>query len=216
MEQFTLSVEPRVKYGSSSNQRLRKEGRLPAVLYSGGKNATSLSVNRNEFVRLAKLASVSQLFTLASQDKELDGRLAIVKTIQKDYARSDEPLHIDFFALEEGVEVHVEIPLGFVGEAPGVKIGGGILTIATRQLEVVCLPKLIPNKIEISVSALEVGESIHAHEIALPEGVRLAGAPDETIVGVLASRMTILASKEEGAAGEGEAEAKPAGEEKKE
>jgi large subunit ribosomal protein L25 len=204
MEQVTIEVENREAVGSAENRRMRKTGRIPSVVYSHGEASVAVSVPEKEFLRAAKASKSSQIFTLKSKNSKLDGKSAVVKEVQKDYLKGL-VLHIDFQAIREDEELTVRIPLRMVGEAPGVKLDGGILTVVSHELAIRCLPKLIPSDIAVDVSELRMGDSIHAEKLTLPQGVRLAGNPGETIVSVVAIRNIV--EEETAAATPGAAEA---------
>jgi len=144
-------------------------------------------VSAKEFTRIASAVKSSQVFTLKSKIKEIDGRSAVVKEVQKDHLLGT-LLHIDFQAVRDDEELTVRVPMRIVGEAPGVKVDGGILTVIARELVVRCFPKLIPAEINVDVGELHLGDSIHAEQVKMPEGVKLAGNPGETIVSVVTVR----------------------------
>ncbi|MBX7144747.1 MAG: 50S ribosomal protein L25 [Oligoflexia bacterium] len=187
---FTIPVEPRQGSGSREARRLRNTGFIPSNVYARGEKAFPCAVPSKEFCRAAEAARVSTVFTLKSSDKGLDGRWAIVKEIQKDHV-AKKVLHVDFQAIHENEEITVRVPLNVTGEAPGVKLDGGILTVSAYEISLTCLPKLIPTSLDISVSELRLGQSIHADSIKLPAGVRLGGNPQETIVSVVAVRQVV-------------------------
>jgi large subunit ribosomal protein L25 len=138
---------------------------------------------------LATKASSSQLFTLKSEDKNLNGKLAVVKEVQKDYLSKSAPIHIDFMALNPDAEFEIEVPVRVIGEAKGVKLSGGVLSVAVHRLAVSCLPKNIPQRLEVDVANIDLNESLQAKDVKLPEGVKLAGDPTETIASVVTIRV---------------------------
>ncbi len=208
MTDFTLEADIRANTGAASSKHLRAQGMLPSIMYARGEAAVALSISYKDFVKAAQTARISQVFTFKSKSKDIDGRSAIVKEIQKD-GLAGRVLHVDFQALHENEEIVVRIPLTIVGEATGVKLDGGILTVSAHELSVSCLPKAIPQSIEVNVSELHIGQSIHAQDIALPSGVRLSGNPLETIVSVVAVRQIVeetpAATPAEGVAADGTA-----------
>jgi len=215
MEEFTLSVSSRESSGSSNCRGVRRNGFIPGVVYGGGETSKLITVNKNEFTKLATKASSSQLFTLKSDDKALNGRIAIVKEVQKDYLSQSAPIHIDFLALRPDVEFRVEVPVRVVGEPIGVKLSGGVLSVAVHKLAVSCLPKNIPQRIEVDVTNIDLNQSLQASAVKLPAGVKLAGSPDETIASVVTIRIVeeaapVAAAAAEGAAAPAEGAAAPA------
>lgn len=215
MEQFTIEVETRGDIGSTSSRRIRSSARIPCVIYSRGEKTLTGSVPVKEFVTAASSARRSQVFTLKSGDSALNGKSALVKEIQRDFIKGA-VLHIDFQALKENEETVVSVDLAIVGESIGVKRDGGILTVAAHDIRVACLPKAIPSFIEVDISALEVGSSVHARDLKLPAGVRLVDDEDSAIASVVISKFveeapSAAAAAAEGAApAEGAAEAAPA------
>jgi len=211
VEEFTLSISERTLTGKAEVNRMRRDGVVPAIVYSPGEKSIAASVVTKEFTNLAKRASSAQLFTLKSESKSLNGKIAIVKEIQRDHLKGG-VLHIDLLSLKEDREIVVQVPLHFVGEATGVKNEGGVMSVAAHQLSVSCLPRSIPKHIEINVSELALGDSIHASDIKLPQGVRLGGKPEETIVSVVLVRTVVETPAADAAAAtaEGAAAAAPA------
>jgi large subunit ribosomal protein L25 len=193
MQTIEIEIEPRQGNGSREARRVRRGGHIPAVVYARGEEALSTRIPMKEFVTAASRSRSSQIFTLKSSIPSLNGKSALVKGIQRDHL-SGNLLHVDFQSLHENEEIDVEIPLRFVGESAGVKADGGILSITTHTITVSCLPKLIPDEVSINISELKIGDSIHAKDIALPEGVRLHQNPDETVVSVVAVRQTVEAA----------------------
>ena len=217
VEDYTLEVEPRTERGSSAVARLRRKGLIPSVVYSKHTGDCPVSMSYRDFVQMASSAQISQVFTLKSSDSNIDGSSVIVKAIQRDYLK-DKVLHVDFQALQANEAVTVSVRLDITGEPEGVKNEGGILTISTDYISVSCIPRKIPKQITVDVTELGVGSSVSASDIDLPEGVELAGNPEETIASVVTSRLVLEAeTEEEGEAVEGaegeEGEAAAAGEE---
>ena len=210
MEGFVLEINKRGEIGAMASKRLRNEGFIPTIVYHRGEASIAGTVSYKDFVKLAVQAKVSQVFLLKSSDKGLDGRSAIVRDIQKD-AVSGKPIHVDFQALKDDEEISITIPLHFIGEAIGVKIEGGSLSVHTHDIEVSCLPKDIPLTIQVDVTDLKLNSHMHAHELKLPTGVRLKSKKDLPIVSVVIIKeeevATPAAATAEGAAPEGEAAA---------
>lgn len=212
MTDFTLDVEKRQDLGANASKRLRAQGFVPSVVYARGEKAIACAISYKEFVKAAQSARISQVFVFRSKDGEINGRSAIVKEIQKENI-GGKVMHVDFQALHENEEIVVRIPLSIKGEAQGVKLDGGILTVSAHEMSVSCLPKAIPQSIDVDVSDLRLGQSIHAEDVKLPQGVRLSGNPLETIVSVVAVRQVVeetpatAAVGAEGATAEGAAAA---------
>lgn len=155
---------------------------IPAILY--GKNLKenyACMVNKKEFVHLVKTSSRNAIFNCKLED----GRVfpSLIKEIQKDVMNL-EPIHIDFFAINLEEKIHMSVPISSVGESLGAK-KGGILEQATFRLDLKGQPVKIPDRLNINISNLDIGDSIHAGEIELPEGVELATAADTSIFSVV-------------------------------
>lgn len=201
--QANLSARPRSETGKGANRQLRMNGRIPAVVYGHGDETRKLSVDAHELERLfSRIHVENTLITL-----EVDGAegpvKALVKEIQTNPVRN-QVLHVDFYLIHAGEKLNVQIPIRLVGAAPGVK-AGGILQHALDELEVRCLPDAIPERIEVDISGLEIGDSIHVRDLAVPEGVEVEVDEDRTVCSVVPP--TVAAEEaEEPAAEEGESE----------
>lgn len=187
MENFTIEITERPALGKGSANRCRREGFVPGVAYHRAEKPLAIQVPLKEFTALASKARRSQVFTFKSSSSALNGKAAIVKEIQQDYLKG-RVTHVDFQTLKDDEEITVDVPVKLVGESPGVKNQGGILAIVTHEVTVRCLPKHIPSAVSVDISSLALGQSIHADQLVLGEGVILADDPTETIVSVVASR----------------------------
>ncbi len=208
MENFTIEVTERTELGKGSCNRCRKAGFIPGVAYHRADTPLAVQVPYKEFTLLAKKARLSQVFTFKSSSAALNGKAAIVKEIQQDYVKG-KVLHVDFQTLKDDEEITIQVPVKLVGEAPGVKVQNGILTLVTHEVTVTCLPKDIPSQLEVDISSLGLGQSIHASDIKLASNVELSDDPHETIVSVVAARS---AEEEAKPAAAGEAAAPAAAE----
>lgn len=208
MENFTIEVTERTGLGKGSCNRCRKAGFIPGVAYHRADTPLAVQVPYKEFTLLAKKARLSQVFTFKSSSAALNGKAAIVKEIQQDYVKG-KVLHVDFQTLKDDEEITIQVPVKLVGEAPGVKVQNGILTLVTHEVTVTCLPKDIPSQLEVDISSLGLGQSIHASDIKLASNVELSDDPHETIVSVVAARS---AEEEAKPAAAGEAAAPAAAE----
>jgi len=186
MEGFSIELNTREETGSASARRIRSAGKIPAIVYHKHEASIMASVDYNSFLHLAEKAKPSQVFAMVSTDEKLNGKAALVKDIQKDYV-SGKLLHVDFQALRDDEEITVEVSLNIVGEAPGVKLGGGVLTVLRHELLVTCLPKDIPLSIDVSIASLQINESIFTRDVILPEGVKFLGDGDEPVANISAS-----------------------------
>jgi len=184
MEQFTIDIKKRGETGSRAASRLRRSGLIPSIVFHRGDASIPTVLNEKEFIRTAKLCGPSQVFIFKSDESGLNGKSAIVREIKKDYVKN-RILHVDFQALKDDEAITINVTVEFIGEAQGVKIEGGVLSVALHEIEISCVPKLIPSKITVDVSALSIGDKITLGDLKLGEGISLSGAVEEVIVSVI-------------------------------
>lgn len=171
-DQLTLSAEPRERAGKGASRALRREGRVPAVIY--GDNQEPISIHVEEKA-LYKLLMTGHFFN-SIVELTVDGKTT--RTLPKDVAFhpvTDRPLHADFLRLNKNATVDVEVPVHFINEeaSPGLK-RGGVLNIVRHELELICEADKIPDEIEIDVTGYDVGDSIHISAVTLPAGSKSA------------------------------------------
>jgi len=200
-ENLQMSVQARPAVGGSAPRRLRREGLVPGVVYGGGEDSLAVSVPR-EVVETAGLHD-SQLLDLAIEGAA--PTLVIVKDIQIHYLTHD-IIHVDFQRISRDEKLVAPVSVVEAGEPVGVTRDGGILAHLLREIELRCLPSDLPEEIVVDVSALEIGDSIHAGELELPAEVELVTDPEQAIFTVTTSRAALAEEEEEEAAEEGEAE----------
>jgi large subunit ribosomal protein L25 len=171
-ESYTVNAEARADQGKGASRRLRREGKVPAILYGGKDQAQSMVLSHNEMAKhLQTEAFYSHILTLKYAG-------ASHKVVLKDLQRNpvnENIIHVDFLRVQDDVALRMHVPLHFKGgeAAPGVKTGGGVVEHHLNQVTVVCLPKHLPEFIEIDISAMELNQSIHLSQLTLPEGVAL-------------------------------------------
>lgn len=205
METITLAVEPRATLGKEEAGRMRREGKFPGIFYGPGKQATSLSVNAREFqLKFAGLEG-SHLIQLTSPHPDLQDKTVILKEIQR-HPVTNHLLHVDFYEVDINKTLRVTVPLHLIGKAEGVT-AGGVLQPLMREITVECLPRSIPEFVEIDVTPLKIHDSVHIADILLPTGVTAIFDTNEAVVTVTAP--TVTAPPVE-AAGEASAEAQAA------
>ena len=187
MENFTIQVSERLQLGKGAANRSRKQGLIPGVAYHRHDTPTAVQVPFKEFTLLAQKARLSQVFTFKSDSPLLDGKVAIVKEIQQDYLKGI-VIHVDFQTLKDDEQISVDVPIKIVGDAPGVKVQKGILAVVTHEISVRCFPRNIPSVVEVDITALGLGQSIHAEQLILGAGVTLTDDPQKTIVSVIIPR----------------------------
>lgn len=166
---LTLSAETRDRVGKGASRALRREGRVPAVIY--GNNQEPLSIHLEERA-LIKALNTGHFFNSVIMIEGAGGKP--VRTLAKDAALdvvTDRPVHVDFLRISEHAKVHVNVPVVFADEetSPGLK-KGGVLNIVRHELELVCDAAEIPSEITISLDGLDVGASLHISAVTLPKG----------------------------------------------
>ena len=227
MEQLDLKAQVRKTTGKGLARALRREGRIPAVLYGPKTDSMMLSIDFKEFEQIVKKANVgSVLLNLQIQNGETLTRPAMIKELQTNPV-SGAFLHIDFYEIDMQRKINVSVPVVTRGKSAGVE-EGGLLQIVRREIELFCLPTAIPESIEVDISDLTIGDSIHVREITLPGDVELPEDIDFTVITVLAPKVEEEvveeeeleegeeAAEEEGAEGEAAAEETPSEETKQE
>jgi large subunit ribosomal protein L25 len=171
-EQLTLSAETRERAGKGASRLLRREGRVPAVVY--GNNEEPLSIHLEE-KRLVKALSTGHFMNSVVM---IDAGGAHVRTLPKDvqvHPVTDRPLHVDFLRISEHAKVTVAVPINFIDEdkSKGLK-KGGVLNTVRHELELVCDAAEIPEEIQISLAGLDIGDSLHISAVTLPKGTESA------------------------------------------
>ncbi len=168
---FVVEAQAREANGSAVARRLRAQGLVPAVLYGGGKVPQSFSVDyRHMQKHLKNEAFYSHIVTISLNGKS---QQAILRALQRHPAK-DQLLHVDFLRVQSDQAIEVRVPLHFIGAdaCVGVKQGGGVVNHIEADLLISCLPDQLPEYIEVDISELELGSSLHISDITLPVGVR--------------------------------------------
>ena len=176
--QYTLGATKRENFGKRASKRYRKEQLVPAVVYGASEENKSILINSFELTNQIKdpgfYSNVIDL-KLGSEKMEV-----ILKGLQRD-PRKSHITHIDFLVVSQDKEIAVNVPLNFINEETcvGVKMSGGILSHIITEIEISCLPKDIPENIQVDVANLDVGDSLHIGEIKLPTGAKLIALSDK-------------------------------------
>ncbi len=171
MNQFEVVAEPRSALGKGASRRLRRAGRVPGVLYGAGKEPVSLSMEASRIGKqMENEAFFSHILAVKVDGEEAQ---AVVKDLQRDPATS-QVLHVDLQRVSSTEELHMRVPLHFINEAdsPG-KRHGGVISHLMVDVEIGCLPRDLPEFIEVDMSGLDVGDSLHLSDLAMPDRVRL-------------------------------------------
>jgi large subunit ribosomal protein L25 len=167
-ETLTLSAETRDRVGKGASRALRREGRVPAVIYGNKADPVGIHVNERELMKLLNTGHFMNSVVM------VNGERTLPKDVAFDVV-TDRPLHVDFLRISEHATVTVQVPIVFTDEeaAPGIK-RGGVLNVVRHELELVVDAAEIPDQVEISLKGIEVGESIHISAVALPKGAKSA------------------------------------------
>jgi large subunit ribosomal protein L25 len=195
MASASLSAEARTETGKGIARKLRAAGRVPAVVYGHAREPQALSLQTRELEKL--LSSISTGSTVV----ELGLGGAITKTLIREVQRhpfKKQILHVDFQELVAGEKVTVEIPLVFVGTPEGVRLSGALLEQILHSIEVLVDPSSIPNHIDVDVTNLAMGHSLHVNELALPEGLEVLTDETATVCAVVAPRAVVEETPAEG------------------
>lgn len=206
MSTVTLNANIRKERKKGAAGRLRKSGKIPAVIYGRGE-AITVSLDEHDFMQTFKHASESSIITIKSDDGSSH------EVLLKDYQQNlltGRVLHVDFYEFEAGKSLRTNVVVHLEGSPVGVR-EGGILEQQLHEVEIECLPKNIPTEITVDISHLGIGDSIHLSEVTPPEGVEFThhGEQDQTIALVAAQRAEeeeVAEEEEEEELAEGEEE----------
>ena len=173
MEKFEIAAVTRADRGKGASRRLRREGKLPGVVYGGHADPVAVTLDHNDMVlHCAHEAFYSHILTL-----KLDGKVerVVLKDMQR-HVYKPRILHMDFQRVSETEALTMRVPLHFINEdrCVGVKMGGGSIAHQISDLEITCLPKDLPEYIEVDLEAMNVGDTLHLGELKLPAGVQVA------------------------------------------
>ena len=209
---FELNAEVRTDAGKGASRRLRHTGKIPAIIYGGGKDPVSLTMDHGKLAHaLENEAFYSHILTINVDGK---GEKAVLRDLQR-HPSKPTVMHADFQRVSETEKIHMNVPLHFTNEdiAVGVKDEGGLISHNATDVEVSCLAKDLPEYLTVDVAGLELGNSLHLSDIALPEGVELIQlSHDHDLAVVTIHKPRAAAVEEEVVAEEGEAAAEGEGE----
>jgi large subunit ribosomal protein L25 len=172
MEQFELIAEPRMYVGKGASRRLRRTGKVPGIVYGTDKEPASIQLDHDNLMHhLEKEAFYSHILTLKIGEKTQE---VVLRDLQRHPFKA-RLMHIDLQRINATEKITMRVPLHIINEesCPGVKDEKGIVNSLLTQLEVICLPKNLPEYIEVDIIDMHIGDSIHLHELKLPEGIEL-------------------------------------------
>lgn len=206
MEQRMISAKERTGLGKSAAVKLRKTGRIPAVMYDRHGKSVLLDVEEREFMKLFKTVTESTILKVHVGDKDHE---VFIKDFQHNIV-DDKIKHVDFYEVERGKTLRTKVKIKLQGSAEGVR-HGGVLEAGIPELEVECLPKDLPPRIIVDVSALDVNQSLHVRDIKLPEAVTVLTDTEMTIAAI---KFVSAETPAQSAAADADASAAPAEEAK--
>jgi large subunit ribosomal protein L25 len=212
LKQHELSATIRKTTGNGPARSLRREGMFPAVLYGPSTQPIMLAVNVREFERAVQKGNIRRtIFSLSIQNGATLSKPAVIKELQT-HPVSGQFLHVDFYEIDMNRKLRVMVPIVPKGKAKGEEFGG-MMQIIEREIEVFCLPQQIPDALELDVTELGIGDTLHVNDIALPAGVELPPGVNYTVVTVVspkAEAAPVAVEAEAAEAVEGEKAAEPA------
>jgi large subunit ribosomal protein L25 len=203
MASASLSATVRADTGKGVARKLRSAGQVPAVIYGHSREAQSLAVPQRELGRLLdRIAAASTVIELT-----IDGRLSrtLIREIQRHPVKRN-ILHVDFQELVAGEMISVACPIVYVGVPIGVRASGGVLDQIMHELQIEVDPANLPNHIDIDVSGLDLGNSLHVADLKVPEGVRLTDDPTATVCVVSMPKVSTADAEADAAAAAAAAE----------
>src|SRR5438067_1855758 len=194
-DQLTLPAETRDRAGKGASRALRRDGRVPAVVY--GEKKEPLSIHVEEKLLSKMLHTGHFMNSVVMIDLAGKPHRTLPKAIDF-HPVSSRPVHVDFLRIGEHTKVHVNVPVRFDNEdaSPGLK-RGGVLNVVQHELELVCDAAQIPNEIHISLEGLEIGDSVHIGQVKLPEGVTAANQDEDFTVATIVAPSAMKAEEEE-------------------
>lgn len=194
MEQISLEAKVRTQTGKGAARKLRQQGRIPAILYGSGGEPVLLEVEEREFEALSGKATGQNVITnlklgtrKSAASEETGETMTLIKDVQR-HPVTERVLHIDFCRISLKEKLTVPVPIAVVGESAGVK-EGGILEHLLWEVDVECLPTQMPEKIEVDITHLNIGDTIHVRDLEEKEGIRILTDGEKTILSVVPPRV---------------------------
>ena len=194
-EQLTLPAEARDRAGKGASRALRREGRVPAVVYGEKKEPLSIHVEERLLTRM--LSTGHFMNSVIMIDYKGKPQRTLPKAVDF-HPVTSRPIHVDFLRISEHTKVHVAVPVRFDNDeaSPGLK-RGGVLNVVQHELQLVCDAAHIPNEIHIPLDGLDIGDSVHISEVNLPEGVLPANQDEDFTVATIVAPSAMKAEEEE-------------------
>lgn len=189
-QQVTLTAERRAAKGKGAARQLRAAGRVPAVIYGHGRTPEALSISQTELEKaLIGIAAASTVIDLTVDGKPVK---TLIREIQRTAVRRN-IIHVDFYEIHADEKIKLKIPVHLTGTPDGVRNAGGVLDQVLREVEIEVLPVHIPERVELDVTALTIGKSLHVRDLQLPH-VTVLTHPDDTVCTVVPPRVEEVAA----------------------
>jgi len=180
MKEMLINVEPRTEFGKNPSRRLRRAGMIPGIVYGSGKPPVPITVDPKQVEKvLHSERGMNTIFMLHLVGKD-QRRYAMIKACQVDPV-SSRLQHTDFIRIQMDEAIQVNVPVQTVGEAPGVKLDGGILDMPLREIRIECLPTQIPDNIRVDISSLKIGDNIRVADLKVEGNLRILTDPNQTV-----------------------------------
>ncbi len=204
--EITLNVEVRAEKGTKKAlSTLRASSTIPAVVYGGEKAPIMLALSEKDLMAARRKGGANAILRLKHAKGE---ETVIVKELQR-HPVTDRPVHADFQRISLTKKIEAKVPLNIVGEAPGVKTSGGMMSIDMRELRIKALPTAIPQHIDVDVSKLELHQGISVKDLVLAEGVEILDSAEATVIRIVVAKVEVVAEPVPGAVVEGAVAAEP-------
>ena len=191
MADLVLNVTERVEKGSTQVKRLRKEGFIPGVIYGTGNDNVHLKVSMQDLLHLLHGHAAENLILVLKikrSDNKEEVRNVLIRELQKN-PMSDEFVHMDFMEISMTEKLEVSVPIETIGDAVGVIEQGGVVEHVLREIEIECMPKDVPELLEVDITELRIGDALLVKDVPLPPDVSLVTDPEETLVMVVVPRI---------------------------
>jgi large subunit ribosomal protein L25 len=206
LENIELKAQIRATKGNGPARAMRRDGRIPAVLYGPKTEPNMISIGARDLENILKQGNISRSIINLDIDGDKGTKAAMVKEMQT-HPISQDVLHVDFYEVDMKRKINVNVPIVTTGKSAGVELGG-MLQIIRRELEVYCLPNAIPQAITIDITDLEIGDSVHVNDINIGEDIEIPHEVNFTVLTILSPTKAELEEAEEIEEGEvAEAEA---------
>ena len=186
MGDVSFAVEARGTRGKGAARELRRNGMVPAVVYGGGREATAIQIDSAKFERMLETSHAGVNTLIDLEGSEAGGKTVIAKELQREAVRG-KLIHVDFYEVDLSTKIEVSVPIRLTGTPEGVVLGG-VLDQQMRDVTLMCLPNTIPDSVDIDVSGMELGDSLHVSDLGVADGVDIATESELTVATVLIPR----------------------------